>query len=82
MGEQIAAAGSREPIGDPFWCSGPFKFRAYLYGPCAFDLYGTLEDLVEDGLVVVLDKQEIAWVELEEHLRILNRELGSEVQVE
>ena len=32
--------------------TGPFKFRAYLYGPCAFDLYGTLEDLVGDGLVV------------------------------
>lgn len=32
--------------------SGPFRFRPYLYGPCAFDLYGALEDMEREGLVV------------------------------
>lgn len=32
--------------------SGPFHFEPYLYGPCAFDLYATLEDMERHGLVI------------------------------
>ncbi|MBS1993457.1 MAG: hypothetical protein JSS83_23240 [Cyanobacteria bacterium SZAS LIN-3] len=32
--------------------SGPFEFKAYLYGPCSFDLYESLQDMEKDGLVV------------------------------
>lgn len=30
---------------------GPFHFQPYLYGPCAFDLYSTLNDLLDERLV-------------------------------
>ena len=30
----------------------PFEFQPYMYGPCAFSLYGTLETLQREGLVV------------------------------
>lgn len=29
-----------------------FKFEPYLYGPCSFELYTLLEELVEEGLIV------------------------------
>ncbi len=32
--------------------TGPFDFEPYLYGPCAFDLYTTLDSLADDGFVV------------------------------
>ncbi len=31
--------------------SGPFRFEPYLYGPCAFDLYGALNGLLARRLV-------------------------------
>jgi DNA-binding PadR family transcriptional regulator len=30
---------------------GPFHFEPYLYGPCAFDLYSTLDTLLNEGLI-------------------------------
>jgi uncharacterized protein YwgA len=32
--------------------SGPFTFEPYLYGPCSFQLYRALDQLVHRGLVV------------------------------
>ncbi len=32
--------------------SGPFEFKAYLYGPCSFDLYESLQEMEKEGLVV------------------------------
>jgi len=37
---------SRRP---PDW---PFVFQPYLYGPCAFEVYGALKDMQADGLIV------------------------------
>lgn len=31
---------------------GPFLFQPYLYGPCAFDLYHTLDDLIAERMIV------------------------------
>lgn len=31
---------------------GPFHFEPYLYGPCAFDLYNSLDNLIREGLAV------------------------------
>lgn len=31
---------------------GPFRFRPYLYGPCAFDLYAALDAMEARGLIV------------------------------
>src|SRR3989442_8164544 len=32
--------------------SGPFAFEPYLYGPCAFDLYTSIEQLERRGEIV------------------------------
>jgi hypothetical protein len=32
--------------------TGPFKFRPYLFGPCAFDVYTALEDMEKRGWIV------------------------------
>lgn len=32
--------------------NGPFSFKPYLYGPCSFDLYTALDDMVKNGLIV------------------------------
>lgn len=41
--------------------TGPFQFRPYLYGPCAFDLYSALEALDGEGLVVQAPHPDERW---------------------
>lgn len=41
--------------------TGPFDFEPYLYGPCAFDLYTTLNQLAAEGLVVRTPYPEPRW---------------------
>ncbi len=43
--------------------SGPFHFEPYLYGPCAFDLYSTLNDLLRDRLVARVPSQIFKWAD-------------------
>lgn len=42
--------------------TGPFKFRPYLYGPCAFDLYAALEDMEQRGIVIHAPYPSSRWV--------------------
>ena len=42
---------------------GPFHFQPYLYGPCAFDLYSTLTDLVDRGLITTDPSQPPRWTD-------------------
>ena len=41
--------------------SGPFHFRPYLYGPCAFDLYTALDAMERDGLIAQAPHANERW---------------------
>jgi hypothetical protein len=43
--------------------TGPFNFQPYLYGPCAFDLYSTLSDLLAERLVARAPYPVFKWAD-------------------
>ena len=43
--------------------SGPFHFEPYMYGPCAFDLYTTLNELLRERLVARAPSQVFNWAD-------------------
>jgi hypothetical protein len=43
--------------------SGPFNFEPYMYGPCAFDLYTTLSELLQQRLVARVPSPVFKWAD-------------------
>lgn len=43
--------------------SGPFHFEPYMYGPCAFDLYTTLNELLRERLIARVPSQIFKWAD-------------------